>query len=124
MEILTDIKIDFASGRAIIDETTHDAVIIQAEEVILQDTAIRLKTQVGTVQRQNLDNFGWNYLDFIKALQSDAVMNSMISEIVRTIRADDRIEDCDVRVEKDLDNVSIFADLKINGNIFPLTVTL
>jgi len=121
-----DVKIDLKSGRTYIDETTGDAMLIKNEEVVIQDAAIRLRTQIGTVQRMGLNDFGWNYLSKIKEAIADSSVEELISEMKNAILLDDRIEDVEIEVQTDPinDDVSLLASLFINGNIFPLTVTL
>ena len=95
-EVLTDIKLDFQTGRVVIDTVTGDAVLISGNEVILQDTAIRLNTQIGSVKGQLIDAFGWDFLNRIK----DDVDVNFIASVARKIQdvvlEDERILDVEV----------------------------
>lgn len=121
-----DIKIDLKSGRVYIDELTGDAMLIKNEDVVLQDAAIRLRTQIGTVQRMGLEEFGWNYLARIKQTIEDASMEDLVSEIKKTILQDDRVDDVDVAVQTDpiTDQVAIQSVLYIDGNLFNLSLSI
>jgi len=123
---LTDMKIDLKTGFVYIDDETNDAVIIRGSDVILQDTAIRLQTQIGTVKRQELDGFGWNKLGHLKQKWSVGNIEGVITRIKKIIMQDDRIDDAEVGVIEDPQN----EDLQITGNILigeitlPLSVTI
>lgn len=95
-EILTDFKLDFQTGRAVIDTVTGDAVLISGNEVILQDTAIRLNTQVGTVKQQDLDNFGWDFMNRIKEDVDVSSIASIARKIQDVVLEDERILDVEV----------------------------
>jgi len=94
--LLTDIKLDLTNGRPVIDPVTNDAVLISGNDVILQDTAIRLFTQIGTVKGQDLDTFGWDYISQIKADVDVSNLQSISKKMVEIVLEDDRILDADV----------------------------
>jgi len=93
---LKDIQIDLATGAPVINSATNDAVIISGVQVILQDAAIRLRTQRGQVQRQGLDNFGWELCQKIKADVDLGDLADISQEMERVILEDTRIQDCKV----------------------------
>jgi len=93
---LKDIQIDLATGAPVINSATNDAVIISGVQVILQDAAIRLRTQRGQVQRQGLDNFGWELYQKIKADVDLGDLADISQEMERVILEDTRIQDCKV----------------------------
>ena len=117
---LTDIKIDLKTGFVSIDSETNDAVLIRGSDVILQDTAIRLQTQIGTVKRQDLDGFGWNKLGHLKQKWSVDNIEGVISAIKKIILQDARIDNANVGVIEDPQN----DDLKVIGNLLIGNITL
>jgi len=123
---LTDVRVDLGTGFLVIDATTNDAEIIRGTDVILQDTALRLQTQIGTVKRQNLDSFGWNYIGRIKKKLSEAQIQDTVSAVSKTILEDERIDDCEVAVTQDPinDDLKISANIRIGEIVIPLTVII
>ena len=90
---LTDLQLDLATGEPVIDPNTNDGVLIRGTAVILQDTAIRLRTQLGQIKRQGLDDFGWDYMARIKSdINLDRLMETA-REIERVTLQDTRIDD-------------------------------
>ena len=123
---LTDVEVDVFTGFVIIDEETFDAKIIRGTDVILQDTAIRLRTQIGTEKRQGLDSFGWNILGRLKQKLSVSNIQDIVSAISKLILEDERIDDAEVAVTQDPtnDTLTISANLRIGEVFIPLTVTI
>lgn len=123
---LTDVQVDFKTGFAIIDEDTFDAKIIRGTDVVLQDTAIRLLTQIGTVKRQEVDYFGWNILGRLKQKLSDGMIQDAVSAVSEIILQDERIDDAEVAVTQDPinDDLKISANLRIGEVVVPLTVNI
>ncbi len=100
-EVLTDIKIDLRTGFAVIVEKPpgsgfFDAELISGNDVILQDTAIRLNTQIGTVKQQLLDAFGWDRISQIKADVDVSNLQTVSKKLVEIVLEDDRILDAEV----------------------------
>lgn len=126
MPEVIDIKLDPKTGRVFINEVTHDAVIIKGEDVILQDAAIKLRTQIGTVQRVGLDDFGWDYLSRLKRKINDETLSFAINKVKKLILQDSRIDDADVAVAQsvDFEELLIKADIRIGKVFYSLYVTL
>jgi len=123
---LTDVEVDVFTGFVIIDEETFDAKIIRGTDVILQDTAIRLRTQIGTEKRQGLDSFGWNILGRLKQKLSVSNIQDIVSAISKLILEDERIDDAEVAVTQDPinDDLTISANLRIGELTVPLTIAI
>ena len=121
-EILTDIFIHLPSGKALIDPDTGDAVLISGVDVILQDLAIKLKTQVGTVKRQGVDGFGWDYWNRIKGDVDVDFVTTVSNKLTSVAMEDDRIQDAQVRIEEQPteDSLTFQINVKIAGEWFSL----
>jgi len=90
---LTDLELNLETGEPVIDPNTNDGVLISGTAVILQDTAIRLRTQLGQIKRQGLDDFGWDYM---ARLKKDIDLNTLMDtarEIERMVLLDTRVDD-------------------------------
>jgi len=126
LEDITDIKIDLKTGFTIIDSVTNDAVIISGYDVVLQTIALELQTQIGTVKRQILNNYGWNKLGALKRKITEEDISTKQDLITRIILKNERVEDAEVAITQDPinDNITISANVRINSLIFPLTVTI
>jgi len=116
-ELLVDIEIDLNTGQTVIDPDTNDAALISGPQVILQNAAIRLKTQIGRVKRQELDSFGWDFLNKIKAEADIADIIAIASKIEETVLLDDRIIDASAVPSKDRfdDDFQFDVNIKIES---------
>lgn len=124
-EPLTDIKIDFQTGKAVIDPETNDAVIIAGHEVILQDAYIRLKSQTGQIKRQNADGVGWDLYSKIKSDADLAQIQSIAGEMERALLTDERLTRAKV-IPGDFinDAIQYIVTLKIEDDIYSFTYIL
>ena len=123
---LTDVEVDLLTGFVVIDEDTFDAKIIHGTDVILQDTAIKIRTQIRTEKRQGLENFGWNIFGRLKQKLSVSNIQDAVSALSKLILEDTRIDDAEVAVTQDPinDDLIISANIRIGEVFLPLTVTL
>lgn len=88
---LADLRLDLTTGAPIIDADTADGVLIRGTDVILQDAAIRLRTQIGSIQRMGLDAFGWDYISRIKADIDISTITDTSRKIEKALMQDTRV---------------------------------
>jgi hypothetical protein len=123
VDALCDIQIDPETGRMVMDTVTGDAALIRGVAVVLQDVAIRIRTQIGEIKRQGLDTFGWDIYGMLKREDSLANLSLMRNAILSAIREDDRVDDAEAGINNDgsLADKSIVFDitLKIAGSVQP-----
>lgn len=112
-ELLVDFLIDFKTGRAVIDTATGDAALISGPDVILQDTAIRVRTQIGTIKRQGIDDFGWDIFGVLKSALNLSDITSISNKITEVALEDDRVLDATVEINQAFVNDEITFILKI-----------
>ena len=125
MAEIQDIKIDLKTGFTEIDPATGDAVIITGIDVIAQDTALRLRTQLGEVQRQDLDNYGWDYLSRLKADMALPELITTSKLIAATVLQDERITDAEAipaTGEKDTVTFNVTIEAAEGSTTFVLSV--
>lgn len=113
MNDLSDIKIDFGTGRVVIDTTTGDAALIYGADVVLQSLAIRFRTQLGTVKRQGLDTFGWDFVNQIKGKIKFDSVSSIANELTRLAFLDPNVKDCNVETDQQSDQETVLFDIRV-----------
>lgn len=122
---LTDVKVDLATGEVVIDSATNDAEIVRGIYVILQDAAIRLRTQLGQIQRQGLDDFGWDYYKRLKGDVAQRTIIEMSKEMERVVLLDSRITDCKVIPGQLIgESVEFNVTCEIDEEIASVTITI
>lgn len=123
VDALCDIQIDPETGRTVMDTMTGDAALITGVAVVLQDLAIRLRTQIGEIKRMGLDTFGWDIFGSLKREESLANITLMRNSILSAIREDDRVDDAEIGInnEGSLASKTIVFDVtvKIAGVVQP-----
>ena len=125
--MLSDIQVDLNTGEPIIDTADGDAAIIFGEDVILQDVAIRLRTQRGQIKRQGLDEFGFGYMNYIKEDLGPSSLDRIASKMADEVRKDDRVQDVNVEFIGNIDNEDIIFKvwLKLqSGAVRPLIIPI
>jgi len=124
--VLVDTKVDLKTGRIVIDTVTGDAVLISGKDAIIQGAAIRLRTQIGQVKRQDRDSFGWDLRSWIKTNRSLENLNDLIQKIKDVILLDPEIDDVDADFSSNLRDEEIEFDIniKIDGTILSLPFSL
>jgi len=110
-----------------IKRTVADAQLISGGDVIAQDALIRLRTQIGTVKRQDLDLFGWDILGILKSDVTLDWVTTIAGEITRVVLEDSRVEDATVDVDEAPADETFIFDVKlktVEGEFlsFPLAV--
>ena len=119
-ELLSDVLFDFDSGRIVIDTVTGDAALLSGPEVVGQDALIRLNTQLGTVKRMGLNNFGFDLQNRIKNRIDIDDVQSTADKITEIVLEDVRILDAEVTVREDgqADQVSYTIKIKVESGEF------
>ncbi len=123
---LSDIKLDFATGRVFIDEDTLDAVLIYGIDVAIQNLAIKLNTQIGTVKRQGLDDFGWDKRGRIKQKITIGNISGITNKLTEVALNDDFVKDATVdTADGAADELNLVVNvLLIDGNWYAIPVTV
>jgi hypothetical protein len=123
VDALVDIQIDPATGRTVMDTATGDAALVRGVAVVLQDLAIRLRTQIGEIKRQGLDTFGWDIYGMLKREDSLANISLMRNAILSAIREDDRVDDAEIGINNEgslADKATVFdVTVKIADSVQP-----
>lgn len=109
-ETLSDIHVDYLTGRTFIDEATGDAEIIRGSQVIIQNIAIRLNTQIGTVKRQGLSAFGWDLRGQLKQKRTTGNIATIVSKIEAIAMQDQNVKNAKVTVSAGAD----YEDITFN----------
>jgi hypothetical protein len=125
--ILSDIQIDLNTGEPVIDTETGDAALLYGEDVVLQDNAIRLRTQRGQIKRQGLDDFGLGYMDFIKTDLGPGAIEKIASRMSEEAKQDDRIQDANTEFMGRIDSEEVIFKVMIklkSGAIRPLIIPI
>lgn len=123
---LSDIKLDLKTGRVFIDDTTKDAVLIFGIDVAIQNLAIKLNTQIGTVKRQDLDDFGWDMRGRIKQKITMANIATLTNKLTEIALNDTFVKDATVdTVDGEADELNVLVNvLLIDGNWYAIPVTI
>ena len=124
---LSDVKLDLKTGRVYIDDDTKDAVIIYGVDVALQNLAIKFNTQIGTVKRQGLDDFGWDKWSKIKQKKSIENISTISNKLTQLALDDPNVKDAtvdtsDENIEDEL--TFIISVLLIDGVWYSMPVTI
>lgn len=120
---LSDIKIDLKTGRTLIDEDTLDAVLIYGVDVAIQNLAIKFNTQIGTVKRQGLDDFGWDKRSKIKQKISIDNISTTSNKLTQLALEDENVKDATVDTEEQTDSEEInyiVNILLVDGNWYAI----
>jgi hypothetical protein len=123
---LRDIQLDLADGSTVIDPATNDAAYVTGLDVILQDAAIRLRTQRGEIKRQGLDTFGWEMYQKIKGDVALRQISANAQEMEKVVLTDERIDDCKVipgELQAD-GTIEYVVTISIDNETATATVTL
>ena len=123
---LSDIKVDFKTGRIYIDEETFEAVLIYGVDVAIQNLGIKFNTQIGTVKRQGLDDFGWDKRGRIKQKKTIDNITTISNKLTELALNDPYVEDATVETaDSGEDEINFLVNvLLIDGNWYSVPVTI
>ena len=122
---LSDIKVDLKTGRAYVDERTFDIILIYGIDVAIQNLAITFNTQIGTVKRQELDDFGWDKWGRIKQKKTIDNITTLSNKLTELALNDQYVDDATVdTADSGADELNFLVNvLLIDGNWYAIPVT-
>lgn len=125
LSILSDIRVDFETGRPFVDEATGDIEKIYGADVAIQNLGIRLNTQIGTVKRQGVDGFGWDKRGRIKEKISIRNIATITNKLTGVALEDPNVKDATIDSGENVGDdelVFIVNVLLIDGNWYQIPV--
>lgn len=127
---LSDIKVDLGTGRAYVNEQTLDIVLIYGADVAIQNLAIKFNTQLGTVKRQELDDFGWDKRSKIKQKKTIDNIAAISNKLTQIALDDENVKDATVEIpetqdEQLVDTLDFIVNIQlIDGNWYAITASI
>jgi hypothetical protein len=123
---LSDIKVDLKTGRAYVSEKTYDIVLIFGVDVAIQNLAITFNTQIGTVKRQGIDDFGWDKRGRIKQKKTIDNITTISNKLTELALNDQYVKDATVdTADSGEDELNFLVNvLLIDGNWYAIPVTV
>jgi len=120
MADLQDVLIDFDTMEVVLDPLINDAATINGIDVIVQNVGLRIRQQLGGVQFQGFEQYGFDKVNFLKADAEANLALNIANQLRETILEDPNIEDVSI-APGDFDFVNEILpfdiDLIIDGEV-------